>query len=207
MSALSLALTLVAAAAPAQGNDNVLRSYANCATKRETPQMQAMLDARSEAAYRSSSTEFSEDAHCGSRDEVTTAVVVASFNQDRGKLRGMVAESLLKRSAHARQLAPLAKNAMYRADWFAMTGRIQVIDEMAMCVAAINPAGVLAVLATKPNSSAQQQAFNSLTPSLGACLAGGYQLDTKPTALRAALAEALYHRDRDGDAASSGKGA
>ena len=78
-----------------------------------------------------------------------------------------------------------------------MTGRLKVIDEMAMCVAAIDPAGVLRLLATKPNSGAQQQAFNALSPSLGSCLAKGYQLDSKPTAVRSALAEALYHRDTD----------
>ena len=196
MSTLAIALALAGAAAPAQSTDAVLRSYAACAVKRDDAVMMAMLDAWDENGYRTAARNFSENARCIVSDEAATAVTVSVFNQDRGKLRGIVAETLVKRSNTARRLAPVPRAPAYSAPWFALTSRVTAIDEMAVCVAAIDPAGVLALLSTQPGSAAQKQAFGALTPSLGTCLAKGYQLDTKPAALRAALAEALYHRDR-----------
>jgi len=198
MSLFALSLALVGVAAPAQSTDDVLRGYVACAVKRDEAVMQTMLDAWEEGAYRAAAQTFSEDARCMGDDAVATTVVVSTFNQDRGKLRGMVAEALIKRSSTARRLAPMPKAATYSAAWFPMTSRVTAIDEMAACVAAIDPAGVQKLIATQPSSAAQKQAFVALTPSLGTCLAKGYQLDTKPPALRAALAEALYHRDRAG---------
>ena len=195
MSLLAAALALVGAAAPAQSTDDMLRGYVACAVKRDEAVMQTMLDAWDEGAYRAAAQTFSEDARCMVSDEVATKVAVSTFNQDRGKLRGMVAEALVKRSNSARRLAPMPKAATYSAPWFRMTSRVTAVDEMAVCVAAIDPAGVLKLIATQPSSAAQKQAFGALTPALGTCLAKGYQLDTKPPALRAALAEALYHRD------------
>ncbi len=184
-----------ASATSAQGDDQVLRTYVTCTAKRSAADMQAMLNASDEGAYRAAAQTFSEDPRCTVNDDVATTVFLATANQDRGKLRGMVAEQMLKRSKTAARLAPQQKAATYSAVWTGMTGRVAAIDEMAMCAAAIDPAGILALLATTPNSGGQKQAFAALTPSLGTCLAKGYQLDTKPTALRAALAEALYHRD------------
>lgn len=198
MSAMVLAIALAGASAPAQSNDQMLRTYSECATRRSSDQMRALLDADDESAYRAAAEQFSGDPRCTLNDEVTTTVLASTFNQDRGKLRGMVAESLLKRSRTVAKLAPLPKAASYRAVWTRMTSRVAAVDEMAMCVAATDPAGIRTLLATNPNSTAQRQAFAALTPSLGTCLAKGYQLDTKPAGLRAALAEALYHRDRAG---------
>ncbi|MFM5916778.1 MAG: hypothetical protein ACKOOL_04495 [Novosphingobium sp.] len=198
MSGLGIALAMIGAAAPAQTTDDVLRTYIACAAKRGEVQMQQLLDARAEAEYRKAAQAFTEDPRCMVSDDVTTTVVVSTFNQDRGKFRGMVAESLVNRSKTAARLGPVAKAPAYSASWFGFTSRVQAVDEMAMCVAMIDPAGIRGLLATRPNSAGQKQAFAALTPSLGTCLAKGYQLDTKPPALRAALAEALYHRDRDG---------
>ena len=198
MSLLALSLALAGAAAPAQSTDDFLRTYVACAVKRDETVMMAMLDAWDEGEYRAAAQNFTEDARCMSSDTAATTVVVSTFNQDRGKLRGMVAEALLKRSSSVRRLAPMPKAATYTAAWFPMTSRVTAIDEMAVCVAAIDPTVILNLLATQPSSAAQKQAFTALAPSLGTCLAKGYQLDSKPPALRAALAEALYHRDRAG---------
>ena len=195
MSMLAIALALTAASGPALSQDAMLRGYLACAAKRHDAEMHLLLDTKDEGDYRAAADTVTDDAKCDTKDEATATVVYAAFGPERGKLRGMVAEVLLKRSKTASRLAPQAPLSTYTAGWFAMTGRPQPIDEMAMCVAAINPGGITRLLATKPASSAQRDAFAALTPSLGTCLAKGYQLDTKPAGLRAALAEALYHRD------------
>jgi hypothetical protein len=195
MSLIAAALVLVGASAPAQETDQILRTYTECAVRRSSDRMRAMLNAWDEGAYRTAAEQVSANPRCTPNDNVTTVVLTSSYNQNRGKLRGMAAESLLKRSDTVARLAPQPKAATYSAAWTAVTGRVRAVDEMAMCVAATDPAGILALLATSPNSTRQRQAFAALSPSLETCLAKGYQLDTKPAALRAALAEALYHRD------------
>lgn len=195
MSLIVAALALVGASAPAQNSDQVLRSYAQCAAVRSSDQLRAMLDAWDEGGFRAAAQLAASDKRCLSNDDVTTTVLSAAYNLDRGKLRGLAAESLLKRSKTVAALAPLPKAPNYAGAWTVATGRVRAVDEMAICVAAIDPAGIRALLATAPSSNMQRQAIANLTPSLGACLAKGYQLDTRPVALRAALAEALYHRD------------
>ena len=195
MSMLAFALALTAASGPALSQDAMLRGYLACAAKRHVPEMHLLLDTKDEGDYRSAADTVTNDAKCDTKDEATATVVYAAFGPERGKLRGTVAEILLKRSKTAGRLTPQVPLSNYTAGWFAMTGRPKPVDEMAMCVAAINPGGITRLLATKPASAAQRDAFTALTPSLGTCLAKGYQLDTKPAGLRAALAEALYHRD------------
>ena len=195
MSILAASLALVGAAAPMQATDDVLRTYVTCAAKHGGVAMHSMLDTTSESEYRTAASDFSDVQRCVRQDEAATAVLFATYNENRGKLRGMIAEVLLKRSKTVARLAPLGQAKSYNAGWFTMTGRPHAVDEMAACVAAVDPAGIRTLLATQPGSAGQRLALGALTPSLGTCLAKGYQLDTRPPGLRAALAEALYQRD------------
>jgi hypothetical protein len=195
MSMFAVALMIAGVSAPAASTDDVLRKYVACAAKRQDGQMRVMLNTKDEGEYRAAALAFASEPRCIRDDADYTAVLFATMNSDRGKLRGMVAESLLSRSKSVRQLPAVPQEKVYTANWFANSGRTRAVDEMAMCAAATNPVGVLTLLATKPGSDRQRSAFTGLTSTLGACLAKGYQLDTKPAGLRAALAEALYHRD------------
>ena len=195
MSLLAAVLVLAGASGSAATSDAAIRSYVTCAAGSRDAQMRALLDTKAEEDYRAAALSVNDVGKCATSDAAVTAPLLAAFGSERGKFRGMVAEALLKRSTTVGTLAALPKVSNYTAGWFAMTGRPQAVDEMAMCVAATNPAGIMALLNTKPGSSWQRQTLTALTPSLGACLAKGYQLDTKPAGLRAALAEALYHRD------------
>lgn len=195
LSTFAIALSLVGASGPTQGTDQILRAFTQCAVARNSEQMREMLDAWDEGGFRTATEAAATNPRCIPNDTVTTTVLTSAFNLDRGKLRGMAAESLLKRSKTVAGLAPLAKATNYGAAWSTVTGRVRAVDEMAMCVAAIDPAGIRTLLATAPDSVAQRRAIGTLTPSLGNCLSAGFQLDAKPASLRAALAEALYHRD------------
>ena len=195
MSMLAAMMVLAGASGSAASSDGLMRNYINCAVSTREPQMRLLLDTKADEDYRAAALSVTDVDKCARSDAAVTAPLLAAFGPERGKFRGMVAETLLKRSTTVRKLATLPQVSSYTAGWFAFTGRPQAVDEMAMCVAATNPGGIITLLGTKPGSPGQRQALTGLTPSLGACLAKGYQLDTKPAGLRAALAEALYHRD------------
>lgn len=117
----------------------------------------------------------------------------------RDLLRGGIAEAALARKRdEAALLQPLAfEQKRYVRPWFAGTARSPVVDEMATCIADTNPAGILALTSTEPESKAEASTFAALTPSLGQCLAAGAKLQASYQALRAALADALYQRVRN----------
>lgn len=197
MSMIAAVLVVAGASGSATAPDVLMRDYITCAAGVREAQMRTLLDTKADGDYRAAALSVTDADKCARSDAAVTAPLLAAFGPERGKFRGMVAEALLKKSKSVDRLAPLARVSTYTAGWSTMSGRPRAVDEMAMCVAATNPAGIRALLATKPNSSGQRQAFTALTPSLGVCLAKGYQLDIRPTGLRAALAEALYHRTYD----------
>jgi hypothetical protein len=121
---------------------------------------------------------------------------VAAYS--KGLMRGMIAEAALRSSSSAAALQPLPlQQKRYLRPWFAATGRDPAVDEMSACIADTNPGGILALVATAPGSAQESFALGDLTPSLQKCLAAGTQLHADRTALRAALADALYQRIRN----------
>jgi len=113
--------------------------------------------------------------------------------------RGMLAEAALRQQLHgaASTLAPLPRQPNYAAPWFAATKRPTAVDELGLCVAETNPAGVRALLATEPEGPEETRALAAINPSLAPCLTTGATLNANRQSLRAALAEALYHRAAD----------
>lgn len=108
--------------------------------------------------------------------------------------RGMLAEAALRQDFSRGSLPPLQRQRVYARPWFGATTRPLVVDEMAACVADTNPAGVQALLGTTAESDEEAAAVSRIMPSLGPCLTAGATLNANRQALRAALAEALYHR-------------
>lgn len=108
--------------------------------------------------------------------------------------RGLLAEAALSNDYVGIAPEPLAKQPGYDRPWFAATGRARAVDEMGACVADVDPAGVRALLATTAETSEEKNAISALAPTLGACLTAGATLNANRQSLRAALAEALYHR-------------
>ncbi|WP_374530117.1 hypothetical protein [Novosphingobium sp.] len=197
MSALALSLLLMAGAPADEGamRNDVLRNYFSCAASRRHDQMVELLSATNEDDYSQAVKALTDVDRCASENDVEAAApMLGAMGPKRAFVRGVVAEELIK-TAPKRQLKalPVSPKVSLRP-WFWTTGRVRAVDEMAVCVAESNPAGIEAVLATKPGSRAQNTALQALSPSLGACLAKGFELNTGPTGLRAALAEAYYHR-------------
>ena len=111
-------------------------------------------------------------------------------------LRGMLAEYLVKKDAPRVLVLPRLQplQQIYVRPWYPATARDPIVDEMATCVAEVNPAGTLAMLGTQAYSAAEGTAMGTLSVDFGRCLRAGAKLRANRQALRAALAEALYQR-------------
>ena len=108
--------------------------------------------------------------------------------------RGMLAEAALHTMKQDDALDAMPAQASYVRQWFAVSGRDPVANEMAVCVAEQNPRGISTLLATQRESSEELAATGALSGSLGPCLPQGATLKANRQSLRAALAEALFHR-------------
>ena len=108
--------------------------------------------------------------------------------------RGMLAEAALRQGDIAGLLPPLERQPTYSRAWFAVTGRPLAVDEMAACMADTNPLGLRALFATTAETPEELAAFSNLSSWMGPCLTAGAKLSANRQSLRAAFAEALYHR-------------
>ena len=111
-------------------------------------------------------------------------------------MRGLLAEELVKRDpakvAQLPMLQPL--HEIYMRPWYVVTNRDPIVDEMATCVAEVNPSGTLVLLQTEAYTDAEMAQVRTLSPDIGRCLRAGATLRANRQAMRAALAEALYQR-------------
>lgn len=124
--------------------------------------------------------------------------------------RGMLAEAVIRSKGLLKPNAPLmpalAVVIEYKRDWFALTGRHADVDSMAVCVAESNPAIVVSLLRTKPQSTEEKAAVHAVVDALGPCLREGMTLSANGLSIRAALAEAYFHRALPSQEAASGNG-
>lgn len=115
-----------------------------------------------------------------------------SFTTD--VIRGMLAEAVLDDQSGLADLPILPIQTTYSRPWFAVSGRNSAVDEMAVCVAEINPGAIVTLIKTLPRSEEEKQQVAALGPVLAPCLRNTAKLTANRLSLRAALAEGLYHR-------------
>jgi hypothetical protein len=111
-------------------------------------------------------------------------------------MRGMLAEELVRRDAATVGRLPVLQplHQIYSRPWYAVTARDPIVDEMATCVADVNPVGTLALFQTDAYTDGEMAVVRNLSADFGRCLRAGARLTANRQALRAALAEALYQR-------------
>ena len=170
-------------------------AMAKCLVHRHEPTARTLLSAVSKPEAEKASRRLTGEEYCfdfpesGLRSDGTRIAFPTDI------FRGMLAEYLVKQPRQrAGLLPPLPRQQTYSRPWFAMTSRHVATDEMATCVAEVDPARTLALLQTDAQTAAERQAFAALTPLMGACLRAGAELKGSREAIRAALAEALYQR-------------
>lgn len=178
--------------------DATMYRFMECAVERRGNRIRLLIDSRSEDEFQKAYAALDDIQRCNFDAYVDNTASTISVNADRGTMRGFVAEAYLKKGkTEVVALAPLPIQHVYLRDWYAMTGRAQAVDEMAACVADIDPQGITALLRTDIGSGNQKSAISALMPAVGQCLSKTVRLRTNPLGLRTALAEALYHRTYD----------
>lgn len=178
-------------------NDKLLYRIAECSVNLYAPAVRAVLAARDEKTLKKAQLPLQEIRRCNFAYEVDSNVEEFRMTWDPITMRGLYAETMLRKEKAAQGLQPLPLQKSYDRDWFAMTGRPIALDDMAACVAAIDPAGVQAVLNTGYGSAEEKSAVSALGSDYGQCLQTGFQLRSDSKTIREALAEALYHRAYD----------
>jgi hypothetical protein len=179
--------------------------YIECSVSRIASDMRRILDFGFKGNYANALDKMGKRRGCAFTGYIDNGNRTISFLSDEATLRGMIAEAFVKKNGGAAGLAVKPLQAVYKREWHAITTRPAAVDEMATCVAETNPAGIVAVLRTGHGSPEEVAAIRTISPSLGTCLGVGAKLTANRTAIRSALAEALYHRSYD--APPSGAGA
>jgi len=192
--ALALPSTLIASPAAAAPNDAQQR-YVACLSEMRPAQVRQLLQASTADAASLPYHALAEDDRCFTRvygNQEFRPEDVLSQDMLRGKLAEQV---LLVRANDVAALQPLPlQQKRYIRNWFGATGRHPAVDEMAVCMADTDPAGIAALIKTSPGGSDESDAVTALGPNLTKCLGAGTRLDASRQALRAALADALYQR-------------
>jgi hypothetical protein len=196
---LIAAATMFAVPAAARiGDVRTVPEYGSCMYAEHPGTAMRLLDASTEIDSDRAFEQLRDEKSCFARlpKNSSLSMDIAAFS--KGLMRGLIAEAGLRSSSSAVALAPLPlQQKRYIRPWFVASGRDPAVDEMAACVADTNPQGIVALLATSPQTSPESYAIGALSPSLQRCLAARTQLHADRTALRAALADALYQRMRD----------
>ena len=187
---------LAAPASAASGRVQPAERYLECIAQKHPAAVRELLEASSREAANGPYRSLTDDDRC---------VGIVFRNQQYEPqdlmlpidvLRGKLAERALRASTS--QVAALTalpfEQKRYVRPWFASTGRDPSVDEMGACIADTDPANILALVRTDPDTSAENQALGAISPVLGRCLSAGTRLEASHRSLRAALAEALYQR-------------
>ena len=168
--------------------------FAECQANMHGDQVRAVLDAPNEDRAERARKALEHEESCYLDVYVDLQAEKVRVSMSNASYRGMLAEGILKKDKRAATLAPLPLQPVYERPWTTLTGRPPSVDEMAICVADVDPAGIMTVLATVPQSQEERGAFSGLSEAMGKCLQNGVELSADALALRTAFAEALYHR-------------
>jgi hypothetical protein len=191
----ALALPSILVASPVQAAPDNAQRYVACLAEMRPAQVRQLLQASTAAAANLPYHALADDNRCFARvygnkefrpDDV--------LSQDM--LRGKLAEQALRaQEAQVAALQPLPlQQKRYLRNWFGATGRHPAVDEMAVCMADTDPAGIMALVKTDVDSADESVGISAMSPNLTRCLGAGTRLDASRHALRAALADALYQR-------------
>ena len=169
------------------------QSWARCVVDLREKSVLMFLRAANPEAAKKPVWAFVHEIECNNFQSNSPLSEGQVVNMPTDILRGSLAEAFLRKS----KIPALSANPLqrvYSRSWYQYTDRNLSVDEMATCVADTAPKGVLELLASVPYSSEEKNAISALSPNLGVCLSVGAKLLANRQGLRAALAEALFHR-------------
>ena len=168
--------------------------FAECKANRRPADARRLLDARTTKDAKATRKPLARLERCDFNAITGGPVEEVNIHFDDAVFRGMLAETLVKNDKDAKRLSGEPIQPIYDREWFPMTGRIPVLDEMAVCMVSVDPAPVMDLFKTQYDSDDQSAAIGALGPLMGQCLAAGVKLEANALSLRTALGEAMYHR-------------
>ncbi|KKC27688.1 hypothetical protein [Sphingomonas sp. SRS2] len=200
--AIMLAGTLLApavaqASSPRSTTADAIRTshkVAQCLYDKRKSDVMAALGTSADAEAQRYHNNLSRAAACRRITLSNARIEGVAVETPRDIMRGMLAEAALANIWKLDALQPQPAQPSYQRDWFGATSRDRAVDEMAVCAAEQNPGGIRTLIATSPESGDELSAVQALSPTLSPCLPQGATLKANRQSLRAALAEALYHR-------------
>lgn len=167
--------------------------YATCIVKKRGNAARTYLNATDPAQIENLGRNMNYK-DCYSRFSSELAATVSLQIPD-GIYRGMLAEELLgldRRTIAA--LEPEKLQNLYVNPFSDVSGRDPEVDNMAMCYAEVHPQELATLLGATAGTDEETKAFGTIASQLEPCLRRGFKLTANRQTLRAALAEALYHR-------------
>ena len=177
-----------------KSSEQQARVFVSCMVVSHTASARTLLNTTDKAAMEKASSALGDVERCDKLDENETASVGA-FQYPIDIIRGMIAEIFLAPNLdQAAKLPNMPVERGYSRTWFALSGRDAAVDSMAVCLAENAPGGVAALLRTEAYTPSEMAAVQALGPNMGKCLQVGVKLKANRQALRAAIAEGLYHR-------------
>lgn len=196
--AAAVAMWSSAASAATPGRISNVAQLGDCMFRSHRATALRLLNASSVADSDRAAARLKDERTCFAGLPANSALDELLSNYSKGLIRGMIAEAALRSSASASTLpARPLQQKRYLRPWFVTTGRDVAVDEMSTCVADADPHGILALIATEPNSFRESYTLGDLQPWLAKCLSAGSRVEADRIALRAALADALYQRLRN----------
>jgi hypothetical protein len=178
--------------------------FVECGVNLNESSMRRILEVGAQKNYDDAMDQMEKRRGCNFTGRVSYGVGEVVFGFDNATLRGMIAEAFVKKQRGIESMTSIPLQTAYKRDWHAITTRHTVVDEMATCVAETNPSSIMQLLETEHGSTEETAAVRTISPSLGTCLGAGAKLTANRTAIRSALAEALYHRSYDAPPPSAG---
>lgn len=171
--------------------------FFECQANKHGQKVREILDAPNEDRFTRARKALEHEESCYLDVVVDQQAEKVRISTTNATYRGMLAEGILKAGGRADALSPLPLQRVYERPWTALTGRPPVVDEMAICIADVDPSGIMAMLKTLSESTEERTAFSGLSEAMGKCLQNGVELKADALGLRTAFAEALYHRVYD----------
>jgi len=168
--------------------------YMRCIVNKRAGSAERTINATTEADFQKADRVLSREVTCSSLVSTTIQQTGQNIAMSRDVYRGALAEALIGVEGRHPALEPLPLQRDYHSSWSEVSGRNLVVEEMGTCLAAIAPAGVEALLATRPGSPEETAAIRAMSPNFSLCLNANSKLTANRASMRATMVEALYHR-------------
>lgn len=173
------------------------RQVSNCMVLRHPAMVARYISADADAAsggIKGPAFNGLDDALTGCMVEISGRTNSIQMNLGQRMLQGLFAEASLRMLSRDGVDLPVDSAPNYAASWVSAVPALSVVDRMALCLAAGHPAESMALVRSDPGTPGEATAMTAIMPHIHGCLIQNATLKADRTAVRLAVAKAVYHR-------------